>query len=519
MTETREQLLQLGEFFKDGDVSQPTGTPPNLADFSCLDISSHSAFLSMLPSMLARLPSLETATSRVLSEADASLMTLPSHGIDSSFRAQTSDEMKSLSQARTSVIDLRNRAVALTDDLKASRRIWSLTAEIASDLDATRDETLGEIKRLQWRSRLPSNGVLLTPQSSPRSFPETRQPRTPTKALERLRTTTFRIQSDVSTPLSALSKRIPSPLATHLQQAAESAQEYSARVTTLVDLWRRVIAQTEAMTAISDEASRLGQAIDDTKQHVSNHEAHIVATNTSSILLDVEKEYGAIVAQHHQAIQSFIDNLASRVPIVRGTNSHSVTFEATLEAPSVDQLPRLHARQLTAVPPNLAVLDATVRSDSNALAMSLSGNLQLLNRAVDRLKVFMLARDASATLASWTGQITDAEVLLHSLRADLATATSSEDGRLAQLESLRTRLTSELDTQRNAIGRARSPVRQAVQLMQAAAAALGSMSLEEIIVRRGRQFEDAGRRVDALDEVRSRVWTVSGSQRNSCRVS
>ena len=505
IAECQKQINEVMRFLQEGDTSQQTGGPPDLSSAECLSPLAHSAFLAMLPSILSRIPSLELAASKALSEADAGLMTLPTHGIDSAFRQATNQEMQELSSARAQMLEVKSRILALVSDLKTARQFWSATMDVASDLDLIREDILSEFKRQQYHGRLTPTGVPLTPESPPKILVDSsRNAFTPEDALERLRTTTIRTQQEVLSPLHQLTPRVPPALAAHMDSAAQAAQEYAARVTSLVDLWRRVSAQSHAMALIHRDASHLGQAIDDTRQAVCAYEIQVLSpTSEVPLAFDNDEQLASIVAHHHQSVKTFLGELPTRVTFVQQSGSTDDAVERMLAAPDADTLPRAaHSRQLVSSTPELAVIDSAVRGDTNGLAMSLSGNLQSLDRAMERLQVVRLAGQVDAALGSWTSSISDAEKALQELMTELAVVTStSPEHRLSRLESLRGRIAAELDARRGSIGRSRSPVRQAVERMQTAAAAIGSMSLEGVIVRRVRQFEEAGRRLDSLDEV------------------
>ncbi|KAH7105684.1 hypothetical protein BKA62DRAFT_826937 [Auriculariales sp. MPI-PUGE-AT-0066] len=466
----KSQLVEVAKFLKDGDGSQENGSPPDLGTHACLDPLAHAAFLAILPSTLSRLSSLETSATRALSEAESGLTTLPSSGIDPSFRLETVNEMDGLKQALSEMLELRNSISSRVTDLQSARQVWETTADIASELDSIHDDIVAAVKRQQYFGRFNSSGAPLTPDSPPRSLRGDASKTTimPAAALDRLRSAALRIQCDIDSPLQGLTMRVPPPLSSHLSGAARAAQEYAADTTSLIDVWGRVAIQAQSMADLHAGASRIGQAIDDTKQVISETEQQLLAAKEKpNPPSSSDEELSAAVAEHHLTVQTFLASMTSRVSMLQQDLSH---------------------------------IDVAARSDCNGVAMNLAGNLQGLDRAMERLGIARLAVRAEAAVSSWSSQISDGERTLKELGEELTIISNLSSDKRSRLDALRTRLGVELDTCRSAIGRSRSPVRELVERMQSAAASIGTMSLEDAIVRRVRQFEDVGRRLDSLDE-------------------
>ncbi|EJD53761.1 hypothetical protein AURDEDRAFT_110516 [Auricularia subglabra TFB-10046 SS5] len=500
MVEVTKQLNTLATFFQEGDPSQPEGSLPDLSAVRCLEPVAHSAFLAMLPSMASRMPSLETAASRALHETESSLLTLPSHGIDSQFRSATSQEKDQLIQARYNAVQAKSRATSLANDLKAARGVWTSVADIASDLDSIQEDILSTLNRQRWRSQLSSNGAPLTPESPPSSLPPVKY--SSADINERIATARQRIGKEVTAPLHSVSPRLPATLAGHLQTTATTLRDMADGIQKLTSVWDMVARQAEAMKRIHYDVHALEDGIDAAKLHVTQAESGILAgPGDADTIRSVEAVQEAAVAQQRQLVQSFVDKLASRVPLVTKSELAIALLTKAIASADNDLLPRSRPRRLSsaATPPDLAALDTAVRSDANGLAMNVTNSLHSLEAALEHLKVAGLAISADRAMQPWLANVRAVEAEMRELQQTLASLIADpNDALLARLVEIKETVAG-LSTRRAELSRSRSPVRDAVQRMQAAAGALGSVAQEEMVLRRVRSFEDGEHRLDALD--------------------
>lgn len=500
MVEVTKQLSTLATFFQEGDPSQPEGALPDLSAVRCLEPVAHSAFLAMLPSMASRMPSLETAASRALHETESSLLTLPSHGIDSQFRSATSAEKEQLIQARYNAVQAKSRATSLSNDLKAARSVWTSVADIASDLDSIQEDILSTLNRQRWRSQLSSTGAPLTPESPPSALPPVKY--SSVDINERVATARQRIDKEVMSPLHAVSPRLPATLADHLQNTTATLRDMADGVQKLTGLWEMVARQAEVMKRTHDDVHSLEDGIDAAKAQIAQAESTVLASpGDPDTIRAVEAAQEAVVAHQRQLVQSFVDKLASRVPLVTKSESAIASLTKAIASAENDSLPRARPRRLSsaASPPDLAALDTAVRSDANGLAMNVTNSLHSLEAALEHLKVAGLAVSASRAMRPWLADVQAVETEIRELQQTLVSLTSDpNDALLARLVEVKGNI-DRFSTRRAELSRSRSPVRDAVQRMQAAAGALGPVAQEDMVLRRVRSFEDGEHRLDALD--------------------
>ncbi|KAF8309200.1 hypothetical protein DL93DRAFT_1781597 [Clavulina sp. PMI_390] len=543
------------------DEEVDSGVPPNLQDERCLNPSRHGAYMALLPSLFTEISECDAASKEISTSLRVVLIELQRSSSASPsitpFSASADAALSSLSSSLAAVQESKRQAIASVDALRRARGVWTKAGELKRRIAELKEE-IGEAVEVQgWKpeATMGRDGLPLTPESArslilePHSSPagegdgirSTNGAAVSPSGLS-ARDVKSRIQeiqeafnAEVQLPLNALSAlRSPSPspsdsisssllgplLLSHLGSSARDVASQLDALRALLGVLERVQKQADVMRAVTNEGheldatvdrlrSRIQEIIDDTLRNPDwrpDQAASDPSSNSSVPSITPSSSpsrEGALrteVDQVRDAIGAFTDALSSRVPMVSLSSPDSQGHSRTSSRSPFGLISPDDTRpgQQESIHRKIAALDQVVRSDVNAIAMSLGSRSESLKRKLDLYSLAELARLMDTQLDVASKAIVSASTALSSLSttADSMVESISElkpDDEIPDLDKDFSGILSALDVlvdeHTSIIGAASSTALATLRRMRSSPGARDSSVHDDILSHRSRSFE------------------------------
>ena len=486
------KFLSLIDRMENGiSTSGGDGTPPDLSTEDCLDSTHHSVFLSLFPSVLQELHQANDESGPLLSKARAALLHLDFPGVDAQFKSDSAAAIDALETSRSASAKAKDLVSTRIFTLTQVRKVWSAMDRLFHETGDARGEIVDAMSRQMWRQQV-RHDAPPTPESPVATLPVVST--SPTHVAERLTELQMRLIQDVSIPLSTLTPSLSSALSEYLTRSSSALEAFLKATNDTARFWEVVQKQATMMGTVRDEVHSFQICIEDLKVRYDKGAQDIFAGSLDETsITQTEQTLAGELISTKSTIQSFLDELPHRIPFVgeakiaglveRGTPKRRISLPGSFSLETIQQ----------AVQPSLpfdpAALDKGVRIDANTYSMMLSGAIKALESKVD---YFQLAKKAHAvdvvltTLAKHLGQAGDAVASIHSALAQGEERLSSD--RLLELAS---DLEDTAKTHETSIGRALSPVREALQALRSIQGVSEASARDAVVSTRQKAAENA----------------------------
>ena len=375
----------LGRFESGTESTAGDGSPPDLSAEGCLQSTSHSVFLSLLPSLLDEFQRADEEAVRVLQASRPALLDIGRPGIDPNFASESVATVDRLDEQRSACTKARDAIVAKVATLKHVRAIWAVMAESLEQLEEVRADIADGMKLSRWQSQS-EDAALLTPESPASILPPVE--RSPADASTRLDAVHARLQEEVTVPLDTVSSSLGPGLRDYLASCSAGLQAALHDAKRMIALWNSIRRQAESMNAIQEGAYSLQLRAEDLKLRFDEAIQVIVSPKADEERPASETSAVDELRELRTAVDQFLNGLPQRTPFVaRDENTPRATHAAlgVRKRFSVSgiNLDIIQQASTSSAPLDLASLDRSVRADVNALSISLAGSLEGLEQKSD----------------------------------------------------------------------------------------------------------------------------------------
>ncbi|KAI0053051.1 hypothetical protein FA95DRAFT_1552935 [Auriscalpium vulgare] len=456
--------LQQGVVATDGD-----GTPPDLTSSSCLRPSQHATFLALLPSLLQESEVADSKSDGLLPKARAALLALETFAVNPEYKHRCTSAISRLAELKLEVAcarqDMGERVVSLRD----VRRIWSSAQSMVQEVQDLRGDIVESIERHKWKSQTIASGSLpLTPESSNSSLPLSIGPAE--NLAERSQTLHARFSLEVEAYFSALPRHIHPTVRAFLGDHVYALSTSMENTHQMVKILNGVQKQAMVMVDLREEMHTLQIGLEDIGDRYEALADAVLADTVSSTAADeLETDLKTDAAIFQQSVQSFIDSLAQRAIFV------SPEFSYTKATPPVQRNSHASSESSPAVfldvpvalnlPVDLTQLDTLVRADCNALALTLSSDLESVKRKAVQLQLTLIGKEVELKISGVMLSVQNATRDMDSFRVTLAAASTASDP-LDHLTSLGQQVSPRIVAWHSDISRSMSPIRQLLRDME-----------------------------------------------------
>lgn len=199
--EALESILRRLEHGTEAGIGD--GGPPNLTSEACLQLTSHSVYLSLFPSLVDELQRVDEDAGNILESAQVALLDLGRPGIDPQFASSSVAIVDRLEALRITCSRAQQTMADRVSTLRGIRNLWTGMAQVLEELDEVRSDMLDAIRLHRWHSQADEDAALLTPESPASVLPP--PDLSLSDATARLDDIRTRMQLHVSTPLNEIS--------------------------------------------------------------------------------------------------------------------------------------------------------------------------------------------------------------------------------------------------------------------------------------------------------------------------
>ena len=483
--------------FKEGvSTDDRDGLPPDLMSEECLDPTSHSMFLALLPSLLEE-------TTRAIKDADerikaspAALFGLDLPGIDQTFKENAASDIQKLTVLRAETLSIRDSVSKRVERLRKARKINSNIDFILASIRNIRAQISEGMEAHRWRQESGNLSAPPTPESSTielaaldSTYPEFE---------DHLSDVGSRITAEVKDPLNALSLTLEPALQECLSRKAYILEAFLESSQQMLQLFVAVNDQSSTMAIIRDTFNALLIRIEDSKVRIHETIDEISnkrSDNEGQTSLEIDEDVQVI----QQEVKSFIDSLAKRVPFIgRSPSSPNRAFKPSS---SSSDLQAKSPQQATFDPPfDLWSIDASVRADSNSFAMRVSGALESLLQTRDHLELAKQSKEVDDTLSRTFDNISSVNVRLVSQRSSFMHIPRHATDSSSRYQTILDELYSLSSSKRPEIARSFSPTRELLRRMDEKSHKLELSIRQNLYVSRIMAIDDAELRLKAWDQ-------------------
>lgn len=408
LTQSATELLSkfnsiIDRFLHGTSTYEGDGSPPDLSSETCLQPTMHTTFLALLPTLLDEAEQVGSTADKLILSYQLALLKLDRPGIDLSFRQHAVDVLDTLVASRDRLRVLVDDTNVRVGHLKVVRRVWSIMDESLKMLQNIQSEVGEMMEREKWK---PSHETATHPPT-----PETPRSRnlepvaSSLDMLQRLDIVRETLSLDVAVPLASLSGSLEAPLDSFLAQAYGGCMRRLEDVTQMVQLLNAVKAQFAALVSLRDEVNDLQVRIEDL---IIRYDAATEEALSGDLALErISETHSELQSETDplcDVVESFSNSVVHRVPLVApNLGDHaSTTFIRKKSSPIDTRLVASAISPAVDLPFSLAILDDSVRTDTNFLVMRLNGEAESLHRKAGNLQLTRMARDVDTTISSTT---------------------------------------------------------------------------------------------------------------------
>ncbi|EJD01433.1 uncharacterized protein FOMMEDRAFT_90275 [Fomitiporia mediterranea MF3/22] len=400
----RKAILELGEEsrtiterLQNGvDSDDSNGLPPDLTQNSCVEPVQFSTFLAVLPSLSSRSAELEEAASKLVKRARMSSLRLDRPGIDGEYKHAFVKDIEDLESRIHNMARVRNDVSRSASRLREVRRVWSAMDGVTKSLDNITPDITEALLHNRWKQQVGGESAPPTPESPKSELPAASA--TPELINERIVSAKERLEKDVIEPFIALGNEIPAPLHDFIYARQISIERSIFDLQSMNRLLADVRGQTYAMETIREEVHTLEGRIEDSKIQYDDHYESMLRSveSGSEQLLSAPAENedeqinakGQALSRNVDSVQtdvnSLVDSLPTRVPLISRHSSSST---------EANHSSRSRATFVARLPFDPSTVDRSVRNDTNAYAMRLTGGVKSLQQKRSFSAFYRAARD------------------------------------------------------------------------------------------------------------------------------
>ncbi|KAF9468922.1 hypothetical protein BDZ94DRAFT_1244937 [Collybia nuda] len=407
-------ITRLNEGVSAGDED---GSSPNLMDETCLEPSRHSAFLTLLPSILDEGDQAIEKANQVLLSSQLAILELELPGIDDTFKVNAISGFRHLASLRDCARDASIDIKARISRLREARRIWTVMGRELKHLEDVR-RRLGEaMEKQRWNG---SRGIpaMATFQPSMANI------------IDELDQLAAHMIDDIDSPLASLGRTLESPLNDWLLQSSTGLKALLDTVTKMAHLLESIQQQASVMSSVRQEFSDLHTRTEDLQIRIKSRIDQVLIeqpSNDDPKDSEVDLQYNLRTIR--EEMQAFVNGLTERVPFVGRHTESSPAGTKFIKRPfsSVDLKLGVTGPMPIELPFDLSSLDEAARADSNAFVLRLNGKMESLTQTALHLQLAYIAKDVDLALSGTVADINSVNRELSVFKESFKRITSAGD--------------------------------------------------------------------------------------------
>lgn len=431
LTGHQTRLQSIKEHLVNGfNADDGDGSPPDLAELSCVEPMRFSAYLAMLPSTLDEHAQTSESTKVNLKKSRFALVQLKNLGIADDYRRAFLKAMEVTEQSLKDADETKNYTTHRVTTLREIRRIWSNMNDASAQLEITGEELKEALNRHRWKQQAGNDSRPLTP-VSPLQVPQL-----PPASAERVDDDLARFESlileDIRKPLDQIRASVPPSLSGALDSRLTDVVRSVAVLHSMKSLLANVIKQASVMEGVRDEMHTLEQRIEDISGRYDEVFGQMLSDDVAAdAIVLMETEMSKSVAELQADVNTFMDALASRIPLIASaTGSPSILLDG------------IDNSTASRFPFDPSTVDRMVRNDANRYSMRLGGSMKAVCRKKDLFGFYKAAREVDTQLANVRSHMKGLDGTLESSAAALRQAkmngTENDREYLANIRHLKT---------------------------------------------------------------------------------
>ena len=489
------ERLSNGVVASDGD-----GSPPDLSFERCLDTTAHSAFLTLLPSILQESDQAHNIATKLITAYQLALHNVNRPGIDPAFKQNAAARLGTLFSVRDEVFKIVDDTNGRVGRLRVVRRVWSIMDSVKKGLQNIQSDIAELLAKERWMQQVDTTEPL-TPQSPTAELPAVTCSISLPDILPQLDSIRHTLSHDVTAPLASLSSSLEQPLDDFLAHASADLLKRLDHIKEIVPLAEAVRSQSLVMASIQEAVHDLQLKIEDLRIRFDVTIEEILTGDVSADTLEEEQsQLQADTISLREAVRTFTDGIARRVQFVSsGPYSQTFTSIFSRRGPSIADI-RVGSElpSTIALPFTLGSLDDAVRADCNSFTMRLAGDVGSLDRKNDGLKLACLARAVDAGIAAATEDLRGVSREFESLRSALSSVSYQEE-KLCQLRALSRDVEQHASQHRSRLFRSLSFIRESLRQMDTVPNSQALLLQEPLLTTRRRATDDL--------EIKVNLWS------------
>lgn len=459
LTGHQNRLQSIKERFVNGfNADDGDGSPPDLAELSCVEPMRFSAFLAMLPSTLDEYAQTSESAGATLKKCRFALVQLKNVGIADDYRRAFLKAMEVTEHSLKDADEARSHTTHRVTTLREVRRIWSSMNDTSAQLDVMGEELKEALNRHRWKLQSGNDSRPMTPES-PLQVPHL-PPADAVRVDDDLARFESLILEDIRKPLDQVRELVPPNLCGALDSRLTKVVHSLEVLHSMKSLLTNVIKQASVMEGVRDEMHSLELRVEDVSARYDGIFGKMLSSSVATDVIDsTETKLAESVADLLADVNMFIDTLATRIPLIATTNGN-------LPVLTEDADNSLSSR----FPFDPLAVDRMVRNDANHYSMRLGGSIKSVCRKKDLFGFYKAARGVDTRLVDVRSHMKDLDGMLESNAAALRQLKTdgTDDGSkyLTNLRNLKLDFESTSKPKASTIGRCISSVRGIITEMR-----------------------------------------------------
>ncbi|TDL29453.1 hypothetical protein BD410DRAFT_823579 [Rickenella mellea] len=397
-------LASVHERLKGGDNGDDRDDgPPNLNDPACLQPSTFSSYLAMVPSIVEEFNRASQRAECAVTDGRHAHALLNKPGVNDAYKLAFGKEVEQLWGLLQQVARLHDVTLTNTTNLRELRLIWTSMQDCVFDLGTIGGEVKAAMSRQRWRQQWGGDGVPMTPESPGPPPPDIHaNPDTTTQQLDTLHS---RYEQQISVPLGRFTTSLSPELLEFMVSGSHGLEALFVDLRNMNRLWADIRQQATLMEQVREEFYALSARLDDTRRLCDQARLDVISESwDDAAVLVKENELLQTRAAIRADVETLMGSLPRRIMFVSRHDSRprqTTPFKVPLPFQDL-HLERLGNLSAISQPFDTASLDRAVRSDSNTFAVRLAGDLSCLEVKGDLFIVSKWTREVDRQLAMIT---------------------------------------------------------------------------------------------------------------------
>ncbi|KAG6833796.1 hypothetical protein H0H87_011730 [Tephrocybe sp. NHM501043] len=391
------------------------GSPPDLSSLACLESTCHSAFLTLLPTILKQSTQTTESSTQVLRFSVPAMVGLDHPGIDKEFTNSARSAFRKLELLLNQVQAACETTEARCALLSKARQFDAALHEIANSLKDLQRNLSVAIDMQRWRQ------VSISSTMHPTTYVfDVFPPSTGITEINKdLVSIDFKLNQTTDS-LRSLCGTLDGPVKLHLLQHLSEVQGLLGRYTKQMNIFDSIRRQAATMKDLHGEFIDLKLDIESAKNHFEARTQEVLSNFlVNGDIPEVDIALQANLEKMQSDVAYFVDRLPDRVPFVSQGHSSSCDFASEMDLEF-----------------GLPTLDDVVRTDSNLFAVTLSGQVEDLSRHLSQFHLARIAKDMDAILLPTTASLSQLIEELQMARTTFSEILSRADDTTLPLNSL-----------------------------------------------------------------------------------